>query len=235
MGLFINKRVHVDLFNEENGIQGSNQDVFRTDAFTQAVEEQRTAYNLINEKHDELQKQLRKQKRIQSDRWSAAGLQLEAIIDNQMQHNQFESDVKESINRLNRLNEGLLSDLDEKRRSNEELVAKIERLTLANNNFSERLEKIDGDQALLLAKMNSQIAQQHLFSETLNEQTNVQGKIAEKLEQQEGLLEKFAHQLNFLRSVIFERTHFLADKIDNSFQLTTTYLSKLKDKAKQSE
>lgn len=235
MGLFINKRVHADLYNEENSMQGSNQDVFRTDTFTQLVEEQRKAFDLVNEKHDELQKQLCKQTRIQADRWSATGLQLDSIIDNQMQHNQFELNVTESINRLNRLNEGLQADLDEKRRLNEEFVAKIETLTLVNNEFSERLEKIDGDQALLLSKMNSQIEQQHLFSETLNEQTKVQSNIAEKLEQQEGMLEKFALQLNFLRSVIFERTHFIADKIDNSFQLTTTYLSKLKDKAKKSE
>lgn len=235
MGLFINNKEHLDLYKEDDVKNMNNQATFRSDAFTEAAEKQRHAFNLLNEKHAELQNQLHKHKRTQTDRWNYAGKQLEEIMENQLQQNQFENNVLASIQRLGQLNEELQNDLNEKRQLNEELVGKIERLNLSNSVISERLEKVDKDQVLLLSKMDTQIEKQKHFAITLDEQTVAQSEISERLEKQEGFLEKLAHQLNFLRSVIFERSHFITEKIDNSYQLTTTYLSKMKDKIKQSD
>ena len=108
----------------------------------------------------------------------------------------------------------------------------MEDLNRSNNEISEPLEKVDNDQTKLLTRMDTQIEQQMNFSKVLEEQTIVQNEMSEQLNQHEGLLEKFSHQLTFLKSVLFERTHFIAEKIDNGYELTTTYLNKLKDKVK---
>ena len=232
MGLFINKKEHLGLYKDEEVKPVSNQATFHSDSFTEAVVEQRQAFELLNEKHKELQKQMRKHSRIQTDRWQSTGMQLEEIIEKQLQQNEFKTNVIESIQRLDQLNEKLQNEIEDKRRLNEELVLKIESLNHSNNEISERLEKVDNDQAKLLTRMDTQIEQQINFSKVLEEQTILQHEMSEQLNQHEGLLEKFSHQLNFLKSVLFERTHFIAEKIDNGYEMTTTYFNKWKDKVK---
>lgn len=232
MGLFINKKEHLGLYKDEEVKPVSNQTIFRSDSFTEAAEEQRQAFKVLNEKHSELQKQLRKHRSIQTDRWITTGIQLEEIIENQAQQIHFKTNVIESIQRLDHLNEKLQNEIEAKRKLNEYLVLKIENLNRSNNEIAERLEKVDNDQAALLTRMDTQIEQQMNFSKVLEEQTIVQNEMSEQLNQHEGLLDKFSHQLNFLKSVLFERTHFIAEKIDDGHKLTTAYLNKLKDKVK---
>lgn len=234
MGLFFNRKNHSDLYKGEN-IAERNQAIYRTDSLSEAMKDQKRAFDMMNEKYSAMEKQLQKQRRIQSDRWITTGIRFEEILDHQSQHRKFELEAIETLERLERKHKELQKMLETKRKMNEELVEQINMLNQSNVEIAERLEKFDADQEKLLTKMDAQIEKQDQFSLSLEEQKTAQTEIAERIEQHEGLIEKMMRQMDFLKSIIFERSHFLAEKIDKSFQLTTTYISNLRGKSNQSE
>lgn len=234
MGLFFNKKNHSDLYKGDS-ISERNQAIYRTDSLSEAMNEQKKSFDMMNEKYSEMEKQLQKQRRIQSDRWITTGIRFEEILDHQSQHRKFELEAIETLERLERKHKELQKMLETKKIMNEELVEQINMLNQSNVEIADRLEKFDADQEKLLTKMDAQIEKQDQFSFTLEEQRTAQTEIAERIELHEGLIEKMIRQMDFLKSVIFERSHFLAEKIDKSYQLTTTYISNLRGKSNQSE
>ena len=230
MGLFFNRKNHTDLY-KGNGINEKNQAIYRSDSISEAMMEQKKAFDIMNEKYSEMEKQLTKQRRIQSDRWKTTGIRLDEIMDYQSQHLQFEQEAIETLENLDRKHIELQRILEDKQKVNEELVEQINMLSQSNAEIAQRLDKFDADQEKLLTKMDAQMEKQDQFSLTLEAQKTTQAEIAERIEQHEGLIEKMMRQMEFLRSVIFERSHFIAEKIDKSYQLTTTYISNVRGKS----
>jgi septal ring factor EnvC (AmiA/AmiB activator) len=230
MGLFFNRKNHTDVYKGKS-IDEKNQAIYRSDSLSEAMLEQQRAFETMNEKYSEMEKQLQKQRRIQSDRWETTGMRFEEIMDFHTQHRQFEQEAIDTLMNLERKHTELQKVLDNKRKANEELVEQINMLSQSNAEIAERLDKFDADQEKLLTKMDAQLEKQDQFSLSLEEQRTVQTEIVERIEQHEGLLEKMMRQLDFLKSVIFERSHFIAEKIDKSYQLTTTYMSNVRGKS----
>lgn len=233
VGLFFNRKNDLNIYKGEQ-ISERNQAIYRSDSVTKAIEVQKKAFDEMNVKYSDMEKQIKKQRRIQSDRWKTTSMRFDEIVDNQSQHHQFEKDAIEALDRLDRQNIELQNVLNQKKKANEDLVNQINMLNHANSEIAERLDKFDTDQEILLQKMDEQLEKQHQFSVSLEEQKTTQLAMVDKLEQQEGLIDKMMRQMDFLKSVVFERSHFIAEKIDKSYQLTTTYISSLKGKSKQS-
>lgn len=234
MGMFFNKKNHLDLYKGDI-IAERNQAIYRTDSLSESMKEQKKSFDMMNEKYSEMEKQLQKQRRIQSDRWRTTGIRFEEILDHQSQQRQFEQEAIGTLERLDRKHRELQKMLESKRKMNENLVEQINLLNQSNAEIAERLEKFDTDQEKLLTKMDAQLEKQDQFSLSLEEQKMAQTQMAERIEQHEGLIDKMIRQMDFLRSVIFERSVFIAEKIDKSYQLTTTYLSNLRGKSNHTE
>ena len=230
MGLFFNRKNHTDIYKGDSSDE-KNQAIYRSDSVSEAMLEQKKAFELMNVKYSEMEKQLQKQRTIQSDRWKMAGIRFEEILDYQSQQRQFEEEAIETLENLDRKHIELQKLLKDKQKMNEELVEQINLMSQSNTEIAERLDKFDADQEKLLAKMDEQIEKQDQFSLSLEEQKTTQAEIVGRIEQQEGLMEKMMRQLDFLRTIIFERSHFIAEKIDKSYQLTTSYISNVRGKS----
>lgn len=233
MGLFFNRENHSDLYSG-NHIDAKNQAVYRTDSLSEAMQDQMKSLDMMIEKYKEMEKQIQKQSEIQLDHWQTADIRFDEISKHQSRYRQFEHKAIDALERLDLKQVELQKILESKKAINEELVEQINLLKQSNVEIAERLDKFDTDQEMLLMKMDVQIAKQDQFSHSLEEQKATQTEIVERIEKHEGLIDKMMRQMDFLRSVIFERAHFLAGKIDNSYQLTTTYISNLKGKSNQS-
>lgn len=234
MGLFFNKKNHSDLYKGDE-IAERNQAIYRTDSLSEAMNEQKKSFDMMNAKYNEMEKQLQKQRRIQTDRWRTTGIRFDEILDHQSQHRQFEQEAIETLARLDQKHKELQKILENKMKMNDDLVEQINLISQSNIDIAERLEKFDADQEKLLTKMDEQIEKQDQFSLLLEQQKTIQSEMVERIEQHEGLIEKMMRQMDFLKSVIFERSHFIAEKIDKSYQLTTTYISNLRRKSNHSE
>jgi hypothetical protein len=108
-------------------------------------------------------------------------------------------------------------------------------------NMNEKIKQQEGFQTEVLSRLdNHEKVNQHL-SEQIKEQINLEKELTEKISQQatfqteiltridnqEALTEKLARQINHIRSTLFERTNFLAEKIEDGYQLTSSYVYKL--------
>ena len=89
------------------------------------------------------------------------------------------------------------------------------------------LQKYGGKNEELILKMDQQLELQQKMEAQVAKQENRQNEVISRLENQEALSEKMARQLDSLRSALYERTHYLAEKIEESYSTTSTYISKL--------
>jgi hypothetical protein len=80
---------------------------------------------------------------------------------------------------------------------------------------------------LIIDLLKTQEELQKQLSEKLSKQEEYQKGVLTRLDQQEALTEKIFRQINHIRSILFERTNFLAEKIDEGYKITSSYVYNL--------
>ncbi|MEH7076595.1 hypothetical protein [Neobacillus drentensis] len=90
-----------------------------------------------------------------------------------------------------------------------------------------RLDSNEDTNHQLIVQMNEQLELQKEFAETLTKQEEFQAGVLQRLDTQEALIDKITRQINHIRSILFERTNYLAAKIDEGYKITSSYVYKL--------
>jgi predicted nucleic acid-binding Zn ribbon protein len=80
---------------------------------------------------------------------------------------------------------------------------------------------------LIIHLLKTQEELQKQLSEKISKQEDFQTGVLNRLDQQEALTEKIFRQLNHIRSILFERTNYLAEKIDEGYKITSSYVYNL--------
>lgn len=115
-----------------------------------------------------------------------------------------------------------------------QMMAHLKTLTDDNKNLQMMIE----DDRISSQEIMKQIKQHSLnnldLTQQLTEQKEGQREVLIRLDNQEALTEKALRQIDNLRSSLFERTNYLAEKIEDSYQLTSSYLYQLLTGADQS-
>jgi hypothetical protein len=125
--------------------------------------------------------------------------------------------------------------------SKQALMEKVNLLNQSIEAMANRLEKNEMTNQQLLQQMNEQLELQKATADKINEQEEMHQKVVEKLGEQEGLqtqvltrldaqealVDKITHQLNHIRSILFERTNYLAGRIEEGYRVTSSYVYKL--------
>jgi len=68
--------------------------------------------------------------------------------------------------------------------------------------------------------------QQKMATE-IAKQESLQHSVVNRLENQEALAEKMLRQMENLRSILYERTNYLAEKIEKGYASTSSYIYKM--------
>ena len=79
----------------------------------------------------------------------------------------------------------------------------------------------------LALKVEQQIEFQRDMVKQLSKQESFQEDFVNRLENQEALMEKLSRKIDDFRSILYERTHFLADKIEEGYNSTSSYIHDL--------
>ncbi|PFP25832.1 hypothetical protein COJ96_18925 [Bacillus sp. AFS073361] len=95
------------------------------------------------------------------------------------------------------------------------------------NDLRNRLERSEAMNHQLVKQMNEQLEIQKEVSEKMTKQEEFQGGVLLRLDNQEALMDKISRQINHIRSILFERTNYLAAKIDDGYKITSSYVYKL--------
>jgi len=90
-----------------------------------------------------------------------------------------------------------------------------------------RLERSEDTNHQLIVQMKEQMELQKEVSKKITNQEEFQEGVLQRLDSQEALMDKISRQINHIRSILFERTNYLAAKIDDGYKITSSYVYKL--------
>ena len=90
-----------------------------------------------------------------------------------------------------------------------------------------RLERTEDANHQLIVQMKEQMELQKEVSKKITNQEEFQEGVLQRLDSQEALMDKISRQINHIRSILFERTNYLATKIDDGYKITSSYVYKL--------
>ncbi|MBS4202201.1 hypothetical protein KHA93_21560 [Bacillus sp. FJAT-49732] len=224
MGLFINNNDHPEVFKNKKKINTSNQKIFTIDYLSELIVQQREANEVLTHSFLDLKILYEQQEKTHLEQWAEVGNHLDELRDIHLKHEKFEGEVIEWLSKLN----------DESAKEKEEELALkqawLEQMTKLNETNSEivyRLKKSESANEQLTLKLKEQMDLQKQMKEEITEQKEIQEQVSSRLDNQEALTEKILREVNHLRSVLFERASFLAEKIENGFKLTSAYVYKL--------
>lgn len=90
-----------------------------------------------------------------------------------------------------------------------------------------RLKRYEDANHQLVLQINEQFELQKEVAKKMMKQEEFQGGVLQRLDTQEALMDKISRQLQHIRSILFERTNYLATKIDDGYKITSSYVYKL--------
>lgn len=210
MGLFINSQSHLGVFNNDVDLVEHNQSYSKIDSLTQWMQEQQDANASLHRHIVDLEMLLKQQKKVQSNQLTTIHTRLNKLQDNDFQHEQFEENVTRSLTKL-----------DDKQQEFHQMLADEQAV---DQEFRMQVSESSKEMAI---KMNEQLDHQQQLVHRLLQQEDAQKVIISRLDNQEGVTEKMVRQLDHLRGILYERTNFLTEKIENSYAMTASYLAKL--------
>ena len=139
--------------------------------------------------------------------------------------------LSEVIDEQHQANVSLINALNEMKHQflNQEVVQANNLDKIANqlNEISTSHQKHTEYEELIIHLLKTQEELQRKLSEKISKQEEFQTGVLTRLDQQEALTEKIARQLNHIRSILFERTNYLAEKIDEGYKITSSYVYNL--------
>ncbi|MBE1554208.1 hypothetical protein [Sporosarcina limicola] len=226
MGLFINNYFHPDVFKNEAKIDEPNQGNFKADLLSEWMDEQKQAYESITKNFIALEKSMKQQKNNQTNQWRTVRNRFDELMENSTRQLKFENVVLESLTKLDDKNKTLQRMVKTKRLLDREFIEQINKINHSNTEIVNRLDKSDTTNENLSLKMNQQMDQQMLLSDQISKQEIIQSEVVERLDAQEGLMEKLVKQMNHFRSILFERTTSLGEKIDHIYSFSSSNRTK---------
>lgn len=139
--------------------------------------------------------------------------------------------LSEVIDEQSNANVSLLREIHEMKQQflNQEVVQANNWDKVANqlNELRSSNQKHTEYEELIIHLLKTQEGLQKQLSEKISKQEEFQTGVLNRLDQQEALTEKIFRQINHIRSILFERTNYLAEKIDEGYKITSSYVYNL--------
>ncbi|MBO1005111.1 hypothetical protein [Pseudogracilibacillus auburnensis] len=227
MGLFINKGKHPDVFKNTEDIKDANQAFYERDYFSDLVNEQKKAYETLEQSLRALSAKNEHQDRNQTTRLQEIGGQLEDLQENIRKHEDYEEGLNEWLMNLDDKSNHIQATLEAEELVKKELLKQLQSVTQSNEAVRLQLGEFESANAQLTQKVNEQAEVQKQISEQLTSHEDTQQEVIKRMENQEALTDKILRQIEHIRSTLFERTSYLAEKIENSYKLTSSYVHHL--------
>lgn len=199
MGLFINSEQHHNMYKSKQNINGPNQTTFRRDHLSELLKEQQKMNDILQKSVLKLGLLNEQRDQRQLNQWQAMNGRLGQLEKVNNQQDQRELQIIKQLNILTDENKKLQMMIKNNHVSSQEIADQIKKYSLNNERISHQL----------------------------TEQEKSQLEVLKKLDNQEALTEKMLRQMSNLRSSLFERTSYLAETIEDSYKLTSSYIYQL--------
>lgn len=199
MGLFMNNEQHHGMYKNSEEINEPNQTTFRRDHLVELLKAQQINHDVLHKSIQKLSMLSEQRENKQSIEWQGIISRLSGLEKANNQQEQQTFQMMEQLIALTDENKKLQMMMENERISDLEIVNQIKQHSLNNEKLSQQII----------------------------EQKESQQEVLTRLDNQEALTEKTLRQISNLRSSLFERTNDLAEKIEDSYQFTSSYLYQL--------
>lgn len=216
MGLYINQDNHTDIFKNNTVINEPNQGIFIRNHMAEMIVEQQKVNQSLHRSFHGLKNLQEQQGIVQAGRWQEIGGRLNELKEMNLQQEKLEGQVLERLKKLE--NENV---------SEKEFMEQINVMRQSQQKVENRLETYGLSNEQLSVKMDEQTALQKQMVEEISNQENSNEEVLSRLENQEALMEKVLRQMGHFRSILFERTNFLAEQMEDGYHLTSSYVNQL--------
>ncbi|MCQ6275472.1 hypothetical protein JMM81_10935 [Bacillus sp. V3B] len=227
MGLFINHDHHRNIFKNQENVHASNQEFAKYNYLTELLNEQKKANMELMRSITELKSRYRQQEVAQKDQWNQIKYQINDLKMSNLHHEEFESQLGQRLETLDEKSSYLQEVVESKNFVAKSILEEINRLSESDREIADRLKESEVSNQVLSAQLNEQMDHQKEITEKLSIQEEHQVDVLKRLDTQEALTEKISRQLNHIRSIIFERTNYLAIKLEEGYKLTASHVYKL--------
>ncbi|GGK05946.1 hypothetical protein GCM10007063_30450 [Lentibacillus kapialis] len=227
MGLFINHNEHPKVFKNNGEILEPNQGYFHRDNFADMINEQKKINQSLTSAFQEIKALYHHQQHVNASKWKNVGDQLQALNDRKREHEAFERQAMEWLAKLDRNNQQLQHILENEDTMTKEVAGGIASLNESSRGIVERLAAYEVANQEMAQQMKELADMNRKMSDQVADQDKVQKDMSDRLENQEALMEKVHRQISEFRTILFERSSYLAEKIEDSYNLTSSYFYKL--------
>jgi hypothetical protein len=227
MGLFINNGAHPDVYKNNEKIPEPNQAFSRKDFLTELMKEQQEANITLRKSFDALKTYYHKQELTQVNQWNQIGSQINDLTINNLHHEEFETQVLRWLKSLDDKNINLQKTMENELSIKKAMIDQINSLSESNQEIAKQFQQHEEASEKLSFQLNEQLGLQKEVAEKLANQEEFQTDVIKRLDNQEALTDKISRQLNHIRSILFERTTYLATKVEDGYKLTSSYVYKL--------
>ncbi|WP_010531329.1 hypothetical protein [Lentibacillus jeotgali] len=227
MGLFINHNEHPKVFKNDSKILEPNQGYFHKDNFADMLNEQKEINQSLTNAFHEIKTLHYRQQHANASKWKNIGDQLQALNDREHEHQTFEHQAMEWLATLDKNNQKLQHILENEDTMRKEVAGQVETLNEFSRDIVERLAAYEVVNQETAQQMNELAAMNREMADRVAGQDKAQEEMVDRLESQEALMEKVQRQISEFRSILFERSSYLAEKIEDSYNLTSSYFYKL--------
>lgn len=227
MGLYINNRKHPDVFKSKHPIHAPNQSYTRKNFVTELVNEQQLLNEALKRSLADLKLRSMAQEKWHVDQLHRVDSRLNDLLKSSQDHQNMENQIYESLRIISEKNVHLQTTIDNESLFKQEMINKVHQLGETLQDITSRLEQQEKANQQLSLQLDEQLALQKESVEKMNDQGAFQEDVLKRLDNQEALTEKISRQLNHIRSILFERTNYLATKIEAGYKVTSSYIYKL--------
>jgi DNA repair exonuclease SbcCD ATPase subunit len=214
MGLYINPSHQHTIYKTNSNPMEPNQETFTKNHTVEMVQEQKRINELLNKSLTGLKVLYEQQKYEQVSKWIDLQKQLHDLQVTNEQHEVLEREVLEKLTALKTEHEKLTIRVGEGKLSEQEIQEKLNGIVSTQQGFNHKIEEFNKINTELKGKIEQQIDLQKQMTDKMITNEDNQKHIEKRLDNQEALTEKMTRQLDQFRSILYERTNDLAEKIE---------------------
>ncbi|VEF46739.1 Uncharacterised protein [Bacillus freudenreichii] len=227
MGLYFNEEEHPYIYQSNEDIDEPNQSVANIDEWSEFMEAQKKANYILQKSFLDLNRLVEHQEKVRKNQWKKISYQLKDLRRYDRKQDEVHENVKEHLTGIDEKNRRLEEMLEQETLFKKEVMEQLLQVGGTNEEIEKRLKSVEAANAELLTKLNDQQEFQREMTEQISKQEERHQEVIGRLDNQEAITEKILRQVINIRSILFERANYLAEKIENSYQLTSSYVYKL--------
>ena len=216
MGLYINRNQQ-NIYRTEKPV-GNNQDIYVYNRASELAKAQKKYNEMMQRNIVELHEMYASHQKADDTKWGYLQNQFKAFETFGKDQETVVQEVLQQINTVEAEQRKLLQTLKMEQSTVQNSEDKWRELAEAYEKILLRLETIMKEHEIFSQKMQEQLLNQEKISKLWKVQHHKLDQLDKRIENQEAMSEKITRQLEYLRSVLFERTHYLAEKIEELYK-----------------